>query len=695
MQAHMARNGILVPAAALVALVGTFADATVARAQETPEQIVGGWLAQATAFPFLQVETGSVVHDVESGVTTVSDLHISAEIGPGTFDMPKDSGGDSLASFTYDIRFPEISFTGLSVDAEDYRAESIRVAGGSAAMEAKSETGDGDVSATTQIADYVIRDVRWSRLPTVAEDEEHPVSRFYPLAEALVDFDFSAAEIGPIVTVTRMPEGGVSQTVIYGPQQYGAARRGDIGSITMDVFSMSVHGADDDGAPVDVRMHAGPLTAESYNYGTLVRTFAPDGVATPDADRAYKPFVGALRMPGLAIDGTAGAQGVQFSAGLGSLAVQDVGVRAPQFDILGTIDELVVEARKADGAEPAEEDILRLIASFYGAFRLGLFEMSDLRFDVGDLASGAIGSIRIADLSADGLGEFSERGVDVRGPEGLVSKADTMLIEAVSFPSLDSLIGLGAAQEAGDVTAILKAVPTIGRILYSGLDVRVPGELEMQLDSGRLDMSGHIGPIPTHIDLEIAGLRLPAEHLETDARAQLQALGYDMIDASLSLTANWDEAGETARLDGQGELGEGGLLSLDAEIGGVGRRIFDAPQEAAMQLPLLTFNGATIRFEDDSLRDRVLRLVATQQNTTPDMVQQMATGMLPFMLAPLQRPDLIGKAADAAKRFFEGAGVLAVSSAPAEPVSLLGAMGSAQTDPGALVDSLNLTIDGE
>jgi hypothetical protein len=504
-------------------------------------------------------------------------------------------------------------------------------------------------------------------------------------------FGFESATIGAATAENRTDPPTMVTSMSYGQGFIGETVNGDISEMSFEGFELTSEGVDPDGNQASFEMSTGSLSAEGYNYGTLIRAFAPGGAAP---DGAYQPAITSIVMPDLELSGTVGEEQVSFTASVGEISMTDIGVRPPSVEVLTGFDQLAVAAMEDDAAEPDPREIVQLVGGLYGAFRLGAFEVSDVSVEVPEIASFVLGEYALRDLSADGLAEFYQAGLRFDGPEGFFSRLDESWIRDVGFPGLEALMNLEAAQKDGDVTAILEAIPTIGSLNYTGLEITVPGEVEMSLGKGQIDMSGHIGPIPTAFNLEIENLEMPVSQMEEEPREQLQALGYNHIDASVSLSGQWSEEDGTIGLASAGELADGGAFSAAAAVGGIQRAVFENPQAAGPgAIFTAVFGGAEFSFEDKSIRDRALKLIAAQQGSEPEMIKQMAIGMVPFVMAQLNRPDFAKTVSAAVSTFLQGEGKLSVKAEPSAPLPLLQLATEAQADPGTVIDKLNLTID--
>ena len=80
----------------------------------------------------------------------------------------------------------------------------------------------------------------------------------------------------------------------------------------------------------------------------------------------------------------------------------------------------------------------------------------------------------------------------------------------------------------------------------------------------------------------------------------------------------------------------------------------------------LTFNGATIRFDDDSLTGKVLDYRRASSREQPEDIANQAKAMLPFLMAQLNNPELTQQVTDRRRRtYLDEPKSIEISAAPA------------------------------
>ena len=647
-----------------------------AAAQSEGEAIVRAWVESDNRFSFVDFDAGAIASDGDT--VTVTDFAVNFEIDLSAFH--EHDTGDS-GTFAYRLLFPAATFEGLQDTGDRFATDMFEA--DEMIVEFALE-GVAVPAMSFSYEDISVANWSWAKIPEIVEDPDRPVSRFLPAITALYDHDFDSAIIGGASAILPAEDDGEAEFQ-YGKIVAGKTRAGNVSRLDVEESSIIVV-EDGDRAEITV----GGLAASEYHVAELFRAFLPGTDRSDD----YETLVGWYEIYDIEVRGASDDE--EFSFGIGKVLVGDVGVRPPSVPVLERLDELVAAGLEGNGAEPDEREIVELVGSAYGSLRLGTYEVSDVRAVVDGLEVLDLGLVGVHDLSAAGLGEFFIEDLSFQSPEDDTSgNIGEISIAGLTFPPLAALLALEDAQADGDMGAMLAAMPTLERVAASDIALDTPDML-MSLGSYVIEMANHIGPIPTSFAVSIEDADIPVSELDADERAQLEALGYDRLIGSLGLSGIWDEQSDTVDLESEGSFEDGASFSLAARIGGITRQLFENPEAAApMAMFSATLQGASVSIEDNSLRDRIIGMVAEQQGAEPEMVRQMVLGAVPFALAQLGRPEFTASVSAALKTFLEGEGNLSAEAAPDEPVSLMGLAADAQTDPGAVVDKLNVAIEAE
>lgn len=110
-------------------------------------------------------------------------------------------------------------------------------------------------------------------------------------------------------------------------------------------------------------------------------------------------------------------------------------------------------------------------------------------------------------------------------------------------------------------------------------------------------------------------------------------------------------------------------------------------------LQQLSFNGASIRFDDASITKRLLDYFGKEQGVTGEQFAQSLKGMVPIMIAQLNMPDLQNQISAAVTKFLDDPKNIEIKAAPAAPVAAPMIMGAAMGAPQTLPQVLGVSVN--
>lgn len=679
------RCRILGLAAALCATTATSASAA-------PQDIIEGWVSEAAGNAVMEVSYGTIDHDTSDGRTTVTDLTVTlaldelAETFAAQIGVEEDAAM-SEGGISYTIRFPSIAFDDLE-SADGYLSASL-VEADTMELDVTIEVDDaelGDSSVTYE--GLRATDLRWAEMPAIQDDAARPISRFVPLMRAAIDVSFSEMSVASATATSAMPEDEGEIVQEFGAMRLRDAERGDIAEMVIDSFAMT---APDPETGQTFSIEAGSIRASDYNYGTMIDVLLGDA-ETPD----YVVAIGAMEMNNLRVS----VPEEEFSLSIADISADDIGVRSPSMPILPFADSLVLAFQADPDFEPDTAELIGFIGAIYGSMRLGAFEVSDIEVEFPEIQSGSIAAYGLRDLSAEGLGSLYLRGVDFTGLDGELIRYDDFEIADVGFPSLQALVRIGMMTDEGlepPIDLILQAIPTVGRIVNSGIRVVIPNEdADFALDGSVLEMTDHIGPIPTRIATSLEGLQVNVADLEDEARDMFAGLGYERLSISSDLLARWDPETSDLFIDGSADLEDGGRLEFDGTIGSVQRLIFERPDETGVMALLgATFKAFNARFEDDSIVERGMEFAGAEQGVPPETVRAQILAIVPVALAELGDAELAASATEAVSQLLENGAPMAVSVIAPAPLPIVALGMSLQGNPASILDALEIEVISE
>ncbi|TIP29743.1 MAG: hypothetical protein E5X67_05705 [Mesorhizobium sp.] len=193
----------------------------------------------------------------------------------------------------------------------------------------------------------------------------------------------------------------------------------------------------------------------------------------------------------------------------------------------------------------------------------------------------------------------------------------------------------------------------------------------------------------------------------------INALGYQNITGNLAMEGTWQPA------DGKMELSKydiavdnAGTIGMTFGFGGYTLDVIKSLQEMQKKmaaqpegadnsaqgmamlgvLQQLSFNGASIRFDDDSLTNKVLDYVGKQQGMSAKDVANQAKAVVPFGMAQLNNPELTAQVSAAVGKFLDDPQSIEILAEPPAAVPFALIMAGAMSNPVDLTKTLGVTV---
>lgn len=245
------------------------------------------------------------------------------------------------------------------------------------------------------------------------------------------------------------------------------------------------------------------------------------------------------------------------------------------------------------------------------------------------------------------------------------------------------------------------------------LKVRQNGKDVFTLTDLHVDITPPKGSAPLTFEGGAKGFSADLTNIsDPKSRAVVNTLGYQTINGHLDIAGSWSPkdgklslAKYTLAVDNAGTLGitfemSGYTPQFLKQVHELQKQIANAPQnkkaaEGMAMLGLmqqLTFDKASITFEDASLTGKVLDLVAHQEQMRRQDIVNQAKAVIPFALAKLNNPKFAAEVTDAVSKFLDNPQSLTVIADPADPVPLAMLMAGAMTSPQQLPQQLGVKI---
>ncbi|TPW32074.1 hypothetical protein [Pararhizobium mangrovi] len=201
---------------------------------------------------------------------------------------------------------------------------------------------------------------------------------------------------------------------------------------------------------------------------------------------------------------------------------------------------------------------------------------------------------------------------------------------------------------------------------------------------------------------------------DSKLRRAAKAMGYDSVNGEMTMKGSWSPDGGKADLSKLAlTLKNVGTLDLSLGFSGYTRDFIEQtrdlqakaaanPDDKEAQKALgigmlglmqqLSFTGAKIRFDDDSLTNKVLSYIGKQQGVSGDQIAQAAKAMLPLALGKLKNPGFEKKVEKAVSTFLDDPKSLTIEADPEKPVSAPLIVGAAMASPQSLPDVLDVDV---
>lgn len=320
-------------------------------------------------------------------------------------------------------------------------------------------------------------------------------------------------------------------------------------------------------------------------------------------------------------------------------------------------------------------------------------------------------SLDLGDITLSGVEEEDDGGyyigqaefddVNVTTEEGSLSIVDLEMTGLVipaelAYESLDDIM-FYESFSTGEITASQAGQEVFS---MSGVDVNV-------------DRAGDNSAVD--VVMVGSGMRIDLSQVK-DAKAKeaLSQLGYQTLTGDMKIDAGWEvDSGTFNMREYSLTLNDVGRLAMALEISGYTLEFINAMQQAqaaaaanpdpqaaqqAMGFAMmgmmqqLTFNSASVRFDDASLTRRALDFAGKQQGVSGEQMGQALKGMLPLMLGQLGIPALQQQISAAANVYLDNPGNITITAKPAQPVAVPVIMGAGMGNPKSLVDLLNVQV---
>lgn len=193
----------------------------------------------------------------------------------------------------------------------------------------------------------------------------------------------------------------------------------------------------------------------------------------------------------------------------------------------------------------------------------------------------------------------------------------------------------------------------------------------------------------------------------------IDALGYQNISGNIAMAGTWQPSDGKMELskydiavDNAGKLGltfnlSGYTVDFIKSMQAVQKQLAAQPEGADKSaqgmamlglLQQLSFNGASVRYEDASLTGKVLDYVGKQQGMSSKDVANQAKAIVPFGMSQLNNPELSAEVSAAVNKFLDDPKSLEISAQPPSSVPFALIMAGAMSNPLDLPKTLGVKV---
>lgn len=325
---------------------------------------------------------------------------------------------------------------------------------------------------------------------------------------------------------------------------------------------------------------------------------------------------------------------------------------------------------------------------------------------VGSQSPAKIGTVTMEGVEEDGAGGYrietvSFEDIDL-SEDGATVKASDLSLSGVTVPAsaaagtLDSLVMYETAS-TGPIS-----VSKGGKELFSmsGMEAnvtRLDDDAGLEYDATFSDLKADLSSVD-----------------DPKAKDTLQKLGITALEGEITMSGHWQLADGKLALDEYAfDFKDIGRLNLALEISGYTLDFIKGMQEAvkaaeanpnkeeanaAMGMSMiglaqqLTFDGASISFEDASITRKLLAFAGAEQGVSGEQMAQSLKGLVPIMIAQLNMPELQNQISAAVGTYLDDPKSITISAEPTSPVPFPTIMGAAMGAPNTLPQVLGVTV---
>ncbi|ANH03732.1 MULTISPECIES: hypothetical protein [Shinella] len=326
-------------------------------------------------------------------------------------------------------------------------------------------------------------------------------------------------------------------------------------------------------------------------------------------------------------------------------------------------------------------------------------------------ATGAEAPVKLGTITMDGVEEDGDGGYTVE----TVSFQDINVTEADATVSAKDIAINGVIIPGTVVPGTLESLLMYESATAGPVSVTSKGKEVFSMSGMEANITRMDGDAGLEFDATLSDLKADLTSVEDPkAKDTLAKLNLQTLEGKVSMSGSWELASGKLAVDEYAfDFKDVGRLNLALEFSGYTLDFLKGMQEAikaaeanpnkeeanaAMGMSMmglvqqLTFNSASISFEDASITRKLLDYAGSEQGVSGDQMAQSLKGLVPIMIAQLNMPDLQNQIAEAVNTYLDDPKSITISAEPKDPVPFPMIMGAAMGAPQTIPQVLGVTI---
>jgi len=326
-------------------------------------------------------------------------------------------------------------------------------------------------------------------------------------------------------------------------------------------------------------------------------------------------------------------------------------------------------------------------------------------------ATGTDTPIKLGTVTMEGVEEDGDGGYTIE----TIGFEDVNVTEADSTVSAKDLALNGVVVPGKIVPGTLESLLMYESASAGPISVTAKGKEVFSLSGMETNITRMDNDAGLEFDAKLSDLKADLTSVEDPkAKDTLNKLGIQTLEGEVSMAGNWELASGKLAVDEYAfDFKDIGRLNLQLAFSGYTLDFIKNMQEAlkaaeanpnkeeanaAMGMAMmglvqqLTFNNATISFEDASITKKLLDYAGSEQGVTGDQMAQSLKGLVPIMIAQLNMPDLQNQISAAVNTYLDDPKSIKISAEPKEPVPFPMIMGAAMGAPQTIPQVLGVTV---